>query len=48
MNWDVQSTWKAVLTNVMTRAAAFLTASSVMERGTVGMAPMRQTVVGSY
>lgn len=45
MNWDVLSTWRAVLTNVMIRGAAFPAASSVMERGTVGMAATRQAVV---
>lgn len=45
-NWDVPSTWRAALTNVATRAAAFLAASSAMGRGTVWMAATRQTVVG--
>lgn len=45
MNWDVQSRLRAALISVMTTAAAFLTASSVMGRGTAGMALTRQTVV---
>lgn len=45
MNWSVQSRWRAALISVMTRAAAFLTASSVTGRGTAGMAQTRQTVV---
>lgn len=44
MNWDVPSKWRAVLTDVI-RVTAFLAASSVMERRTVGMAAMKQAVV---
>ena len=45
MNWAVPSGWRAALINVMTRAAAFQTASSVTGRGTVWTAVTRQTVV---
>lgn len=48
MNSGVMRWWKAAITGVMTRTAAFLKPSYVMEKWTVRTAVMKQTVVCCY
>lgn len=45
MKQNAQSTWRAVLINATTKAAAFPVASFVMGKVTALMAVMRQSVV---